>query len=137
MVEAVTECEDGSCELKPESHIEAHAHGDAHVHTHGDESCEMKTVEGTDANGNPITTEIASCDMDDQVSCATGGCTDVEGGHVCPLCGAAPKYQQLLWELEKYKKLLAQSEAKNAALTADAEDTEKKEVPKVKEITIC
>ena len=86
----------------------------------------------TDEDGNPV------CDPEANMAKAAEMEEHIhEDGHICPLCGSLPDYQQLYWELERYKLLLEQATAANKPAETAPAVAAKSNVPTMKEITIC
>lgn len=71
------------------------------------QTCETQTIVLTDDNGHQQEATVLVCDDEDKQIHAAGLSGHSHGhGEVCPLCGAAPQYQKLVWSLPQYHNLL-------------------------------
>ena len=70
-------------------------------------TCDTKTILLTGDNGHVQEATVLVCDEEDKQIQSAGLSGHSHGhGEVCPLCGAAPEYQKLVWSLPQYHNLL-------------------------------
>ena len=104
------------------------------------QTCLLKKIEVEDEDGNMVVKTVLLCDDDDialqeEIDSYKGDRAARENpivhttpkeesteGEICPLCGALPQYQRLVWSLPAYHELLEDNEAAMEAKFAAEDD---------------